>query len=214
MRNKPIYERWWFWLIFVFATGFVGSRIFDSNDDGYLTFFLLVIGASVLIALAAKMNRKRKEKMEKYGAAESYIAFHMHGIPHASQNALANIFINDEKMFVECKDITFELKLERVTAAEGVLRTDLLKQDKSVIARGVVGGLLLGPIGAIVGGMSGVGTKDKKGAFLVINYRSSATDQIEVIIFDMKNVLTARKIAKSLTRKIVETKSNNGVIEL
>lgn len=214
MRNKPIYERWWFWLIFVFATGFVGSRIFDSNDDGYLVFLLTVIGGGVLIALVAKAKRKRKEKMEQYGAAESYIAFHMHGIPHASQNALANIFINDEKMVVECKGITFELKLERVTAAEGVSRTDLLKQDKSVIARGVVGGLLLGPIGAIVGGMSGVGTKDKKGAFLVINYRSSATDQIEVIIFDMKNILTARKIAKSLTRKIVETKSNNGVIEL
>lgn len=196
------------------ATGFVGSRLFANNPGGYLVFFLFVVSISILFTVIAKARRKRREKMEKYGASESYLAFHMHGIPHAPKNAMANIYISGEKMLVECNGIAFELKLERVTAAEGVLRTDLLKQDKSVLGRGIVGGLILGPLGAIVGGMSGVGTKDKKGSFLVINYRSSTSDQIEVIIFDLKNILTARKIAKSLTRKIVESTSKNGVIEL
>ena len=35
----------------------------------------------------------------------------------------------------------------------------IIEKDKSVIGRAVVGGLLLGPVGAIVGGMSGIGTK-------------------------------------------------------
>lgn len=35
------------------------------------------------------------------------------------------------------------------------------RQEKSVIGRALVGGLLLGPLGAVVGGMSGIGTKEK-----------------------------------------------------
>lgn len=38
----------------------------------------------------------------------------------------------------------------------------IIKQSKSVIGRAIVGGLVLGPVGAIVGGMSGIGTKDVK----------------------------------------------------
>jgi hypothetical protein len=34
-------------------------------------------------------------------------------------------------------------------------------QDKSVLGRAAIGGLLLGPLGAVVGGMSGVGGKQK-----------------------------------------------------
>jgi len=35
------------------------------------------------------------------------------------------------------------------------------EEDKSVVGRAVVGGLLFGPLGAVVGGMSGVGKKEK-----------------------------------------------------
>jgi hypothetical protein len=35
------------------------------------------------------------------------------------------------------------------------------EKDKSVLGRALVGGLVLGPVGAIVGGMSGIGSKKK-----------------------------------------------------
>ena len=38
----------------------------------------------------------------------------------------------------------------------------MVKEDKSVIKRALVGGLLLGPAGAIVGGMSGLKDSEKK----------------------------------------------------
>lgn len=45
------------------------------------------------------------------------------------------------------------VRFDRLTEKEDI------QQDKSVIKRAVVGGLLAGPVGAVVGGMSGLGTK-------------------------------------------------------
>ena len=39
---------------------------------------------------------------------------------------------------------------------------ELAKQNKSVVGRAVVGGLIMRPLGAIVGGMTGIGTKSAK----------------------------------------------------
>lgn len=41
-------------------------------------------------------------------------------------------------------------------------QTVIEKKSKSVVGRAVLGGLLLGPVGALVGGMSGLGTKEIK----------------------------------------------------
>lgn len=38
----------------------------------------------------------------------------------------------------------------------------ITQKSKSVVGRAVVGGLLLGPLGAVVGGMSGIGSKNTK----------------------------------------------------
>lgn len=48
----------------------------------------------------------------------------------------------------------------------------IMTESKSVIGRAIVGGLILGPLGAVIGGISGVGSKQKlKGKFyLIINY--------------------------------------------
>lgn len=49
---------------------------------------------------------------------------------------------------------------------------ELLKVDKSTIGRAVVGGLILGPLGAVIGGMSALGgsSKIKNKYYLIINY--------------------------------------------
>lgn len=51
-------------------------------------------------------------------------------------------------------------------------KSELAKINKSVIGRAVVGNLIFGPLGAIIGGMSGIGTKDKylDNQYMIINY--------------------------------------------
>lgn len=64
-------------------------------------------------------------------------------------------------------------------------------KDKSVVGRAVAGGLLLGPLGAVIGGMSGIGTKsrklDQETDYLIINYWDKSTKSNEVLLFSGKN---------------------------
>lgn len=50
-------------------------------------------------------------------------------------------------------------------------------KDKSSIGRAVIGGVVFGSLGAIVGGISGIGTKNVNVYYLVINYWDTNTKQ-------------------------------------
>ncbi len=67
---------------------------------------------------------------------------------------LLGIVKKETILISKAKRVVIELKRE-YTPAE----YETIEKDKSVIGRAIVGGLLLGPVGAIVGGMSGIGTK-------------------------------------------------------
>ncbi|MEE0732824.1 MAG: hypothetical protein U0M23_04165 [Acutalibacteraceae bacterium] len=78
------------------------------------------------------------------------------------------------------------LSYDQVTAAEKVNEKQIKEVDKSVIGRAMVGGVLLGPLGAVIGGVSGVGKKHKSTYknFFVINYTSVSGDP-SVLSFEM-----------------------------
>lgn len=78
------------------------------------------------------------------------------------------------------------LSYNQVTAAAKVNEQEISESDKSVVGRAVVGGVLLGPLGAVVGGMSGIGKKQKKvyKDYFVINYTSANGDP-SVLSFEM-----------------------------
>ena len=68
------------------------------------------------------------------------------------------------------KHHTVGLPFSDIKRIELAIPEDIVtKQERSIIGRAVIGGLLLGPVGAIVGGMSGLkdGTKTKSGDALL-----------------------------------------------
>lgn len=77
------------------------------------------------------------------------------------------------------KKISYEIDLSKVVDAKIASSQQLQQKDKSVVGRAAVGALLAGPLGAMIGGMSGVGTKtkSKKINLLLITYLEGDTEK-------------------------------------
>lgn len=70
------------------------------------------------------------------------------------------IWDSGEKKSMENKGYSAQrFPLRQIKRAEHMKNNELREKQKSVIGRAVAGGLLLGPVAAIIGGLSGVGTK-------------------------------------------------------
>lgn len=82
----------------------------------------------------------------------------------------------------------FYISYDQIIDMKFVTHKQLATENKSVIGRAVVGGVLLGPLAAVVGGMSGIGTKTKKlGDYLfVINFWDVYTHQVQTLFICTK----------------------------
>jgi hypothetical protein len=78
----------------------------------------------------------------------------------------------------------FPIHESQIISLRKTSHEELAKIDKSVIGRAVVGGMILGPLGAIVGGMSGIGSKERfiNKQYFVINYWDVQTQTAQTIL--------------------------------
>lgn len=83
----------------------------------------------------------------------------------------------------------FYISYQQIIDMKFISHKQLINEDKSVIGRAVVGGLLLGPLGAVVGGISGVGSKTKTigNYYFVINFNDVYTHRIQTILISTKS---------------------------
>lgn len=91
------------------------------------------------------------------------------------------------------------LKYSQITDVFYGLQTEIIQTGKSVIGRALAGGLLFGGLGAVVGAVSGTGTKEKKERHLyfIISYTSSAGED-KYIQFEDTRVYRGAKVAAKL----------------
>ena len=87
--------------------------------------------------------------------------------------------VNDEFLIIEEKVLklfrsvtitTHKIPLENIITTLVATESEIAEVNKSAIGRGVVGGLIFGPVGLVLGGLSGVGKKktmSKKQHFIV-----------------------------------------------
>lgn len=81
---------------------------------------------------------------------------------------------------------TFRLSLDKIISMDIVTEDNIEEKKKSVIGRGVAGAVVFGPVGAIIGSASGVGSKKKvkKNNYFVISYFGADCDEVKTITFD------------------------------
>ena len=156
---------------------------------------------------------------------------HKHGLEGLIENdeislsaSFDTLYIDNIKVKAFGKNIVlkrFEIPFGRIDFFDYVTEEEV--KNKSVLARGAVGAIILGPVGAVIGGMSGIGTKKKKGnTFLTINYASSSGDTNTIILSNSpgwsgSDVGDAHKIKKLIDvyrNQHNAVLNNNGNVEL
>ena len=73
---------------------------------------------------------------------------------------------------MQIKKKVANLNINKISSVRIFTEKEIIEKDKSVVGRAVAGTLIAGPLGTIVGGISGVGSKKKKKNFriMTINY--------------------------------------------
>lgn len=94
------------------------------------------------------------------------------------------------------------LNYSQVTDVFYGMETEIVEKSKSVIGRAVAGGLLFGGVGAVVGGISGTGTKEKKERhfYFIISYTSSNGED-KFIQFEDTRLYRGTKVASELKKR-------------
>lgn len=175
---------------------------------------IAIIGLIFSLVLNSR-SKKAFEKIMKEQGFDTGIrnAIYRYGLPNTSERTLVNVYANNEKLVIAQEDLKYEIEFPKLTAVEFVDKVEQLEKNKSALARGAAGALLLGPLGAIAGAASGIGKKKEKGSFVVINYKSDG--DIKAIILQItRGIFKAGKFAKEMRNRIIKLNTENGTVKL
>lgn len=107
------------------------------------------------------------------------------GLSLKNQQAQLRVSSDGEYFVVEERELrvfrttattaTYKIPLKNIITTITTSENELVEQDKSVIGRGVVGGVIFGPVGLVLGGLSGVGKKKsmKQRQYFIVSYLSA-----------------------------------------
>ena len=105
----------------------------------------------------------------------------LEGIYSQRENTITNIPSGKVQILLHTHGIrifsglnSYDIHNSQIISIEKTTSAQIAQINKSVIGRAIVGNLIMGPLGAIVGGMSGLGTKDKLQVrqYVVVNFWS------------------------------------------
>lgn len=151
-----------------------------------------------------------KFNYEKIGAT------FLQGLPNVEYLSHCILSFDNEYLIIENVNIkgilkrkvevlnTFKIKHEKIISFDIIDKTNIETKKKSVLARGLAGDILFGPVGALLGGLSGSKTdiKQKNEYFLNLGYYGKDKKDIKTIIFRMR---TTDKFA----REFIQRYNNN-----
>lgn len=89
----------------------------------------------------------------------------------------------------------------QIASVEFIEAAKVKEEKKSVIGRALLGGVLLGPVGAIVGGISGAGSNQKVTDGISITFWSIPQQKYVSLVLEKESKVT-RDFARSLKEKI------------
>lgn len=172
--------------------------------------FILVIFCIRMIIVNSKARKKNLAELKADGVFIHTAFNHVNGLPIA-ENLLCEIKSYQDRL--EFKAGTTNIKLPREKITDMCIKTDLdiQKQAVSSIGGAIAGGMMFGPLGAIIGGRAKNKEVKTVTQYLIITY-TGEQGELKYIGFDINNnSLSATKLIKEFR----ELNTNSGIqIEL
>ena len=128
---------------------------------------------------------------------------HVSGINLFGEEEIIQATIEEDNIvfkLVADKKKMAKLSIDKINSVRIFTEKEIIEKDKSVVGRAVAGTLIAGPLGTIVGGISGVGSKKKKKNFriLAINYGEDKS----IVLLEDKWAANFDKFSKEINKLI------------
>ncbi|NBI08075.1 hypothetical protein [Senegalia massiliensis] len=140
-----------------------------------------------------ELNKKNEEHKQKYREKRNkktkvFVQLHhLEGLPNIEKGQRTSIELNpkENKLYMgklllgKQKENAIVLDMDKFEYVKNITVTEVYEKDKSVVGRAMIGHLLDDSDGAVVGGMSGIGTKKKTKTKkkLIIGYKSNGEEK-------------------------------------
>ena len=127
------------------------------------------------------------------------------GLGNLPQGSPCKIFCNSERMKFSANGQDFVLETSKLLDISVMTQTEIQKQYVSSVGGAVAGAVLLGPLGAIIGGRATKKTINNTSKYLVISYISDG--ETKYIVFDTTNNF----VGNSIKNKYKYLKKNENI---
>lgn len=148
-----------------------------------LVLFVFSVRMAIITSKAKKQIKlNTNNKMNELGAYLKGIYKHIAGLS-LPENTFCDVYLCNEKVVIEGNGVTFNLPKEKIKDVCIKKETEIQQQYVSSIGGAVAGGVLFGPLGAIVGGRAKKKKDKKVTQFLIYTYEKDNT--IDYISFEI-----------------------------
>lgn len=119
--------------------------------------------------------------------------------PHANflVGMMHDVQLYEDHLLIKCGKLSAELQYNQITDVFYGMKTEIVVEEHSPIARAFVGGALFGGAGAVVGAMTATQKTKKSAFYLIISYTSSNGEE-KIITFEDTRMYKGKKLAQKL----------------
>jgi len=152
----------------------------------------------LVMAIMEMINEPKDKRTERIKITNQTIKLitltHIDGLSGYGEGVKVKFSKNPEEIII---DKTYSIPTKNIESTTFNSSKELTEHQKSVVGRSLVGGLLLGPVGAVVGGISGVGTQKETTMIwiITINYKEYGNSKTAIFSTEDESVIPRLKSA-------------------
>lgn len=168
---------------------------------GYLIFGLIAFVFIMILMIADSKNKAEQKakdvqsmslKIDKDNGFKTFKKI-------VSRNSTFILSFNedDKKLLISKKDAIDTINYEDIIGVE-LIQDNIITSSKStsnIVGRAIVGGVLLGGVGALIGGVTGKDKQKESASYIGLNIHTK-NNTIELCVFDSLNEFASKKIKK------------------